>query len=96
VCVKVIGDFRPRCFPNPVVRTDVIKRHVEVFDAKRKANNKRVKRYRHYPALGCTFNVQGVELITDHVIPVPGGMAALKDHADIIQPLLVRNTDHTA
>src|SRR5262245_26769700 len=55
-----------------------------------------MKRYRHYPSLGCTFRVQGVELIAHHLIPVLGSMAALEDHADIIQPLLVRNADHTA
>src|SRR5262249_14670690 len=84
ICVKMVGDFRARRLPNPMVRTDVIKRHVEVFNTKREADNKRVKRYRHYPSLGCTLRVQGVELIADHLIPVLRGVAALKDHADII------------
>ena len=94
--VKVVGDLGTRRCPNPVVRTDVLKRHIEVFDTKCKADNKRVKRYRHHSSLGCTFGVQRVELIADHLIPVFGCVAALKDDADIIQPLLVRNADHTA
>ena len=40
--------------------------------------------------------VERVELIADHTIPVPGRVATLEDHADIVQSLLVRNTDHTA
>ena len=73
-----------------------MKRHVEIFDAEGEADDEGMERNRHHSSLSCTLRVQRIELIADHLIPILGCVAALEDHADIIQPLLVRNTDHAA
>ena len=96
VGIIIIGDLGTRRFPYAVVRANVLERLVEIFNAERQTDDKWMERYRHYPSLRRAFGIQRIELIAHHLQPILWRVAALKNHANVIEPLLVRNRDHAA
>ncbi len=52
------------------------------------------ERDRHNPPLSRALGVQLIELIANHLQPILRRMAALEDHANVVEALLVGNRDH--
>jgi len=90
----MIGDLGSCGFPHPFMSADVFQRLIQVLDAECQADDKRMQRNSHDSGLRGAFGIQSVKLIADHLQPIFGRMAALKDDPNIVEPLLVRNADH--
>src|SRR5688572_23028093 len=94
VRIIMIRDLCARGFPNAFVTANVVEGLIEILDAKRQTDDEWMQWKGHDPRLSRALGVKRVELIANHLQPILGRVASLKDHPDVVEPLLVWNADH--